>query len=134
MVQDCKRHFRIKIKDIFVRLLRKYGDDVIFHMIPTHDAALVKQVKNMIKIRRRKSKDKQKNEAEENDEEEEFSVKSKPKTITEILDEIEKDDDEDLLDMEEKPKQNGKKKKKKQTFIQENEDEILDFTDMTNMN
>lgn len=134
MVQDCKRHFRIKIKDIFVRLLRKYGDDVIFHMIPTHDAALVKQVKNMIKIRRRKSKDKQKNEAEENDEEEEFSVKSKPKTITEILDEIEKDDDEDLLDMDEKPKQNGKKKKKKQTFIQENEDEILDFTDMTNMN
>uniref|UniRef100_A0A8D8RL83 RRP12-like protein n=1 Tax=Cacopsylla melanoneura TaxID=428564 RepID=A0A8D8RL83_9HEMI len=133
MSHDCKRHFRIKVKDIFVRLLRKYGDDTIFHMIPSHDVAIVKQVKNMIKIRRRKNKEKTKN-SESDNEEEEFSVKSKPKTITEILEEIEKDDDEELLGVDEdKPKEKGKKKKKAKQFIQENEDEILDFTDMTNM-
>lgn len=133
MAQDCKRHFRIKVKDIFVRLLRKYGDEFIFQMIPSHDVALVKQVKNMIKIRRRKSKDKQKKESENENEEDEFSVKSKPKTITEILDEIEKDDEEVELEEEKKSKTKNKKKKK-QTFIQEDGEEILDFTDMTNMN
>lgn len=139
MVQDCKRHFRCKIKDIFTRLLRKYGDSVVFQLVPSHDEVLIKQVKNLIRIRRQKEKNKNRrktSESENEDDEDEFNVKSKPKTINEILEEIEKDDDEDLLDVNENTnkQKDKKKKKKKETFIQENDDDIMDFTEITNMN
>ena len=49
MTEDCKRHFRLKTRYLFDRLVRKFGYDVIKDIIPKDDEMTLKRLKVGIK-------------------------------------------------------------------------------------
>ncbi|OAD59899.1 RRP12-like protein [Eufriesea mexicana] len=119
MNNDCHRHFRHKVRDILVKLLRKYGMETISMMIPASNIILHKRLKNMNKIEEAKKKNRElrKSREQETDEDGEFSVKRRPKT----------EDEFEGIENEE-PRKNKKRTSRKEAWIQENE-EIIDLID-----
>lgn len=129
MTDDCKRHFRQKVRDILVKLVRKYSVEMIAGLIPASDEMMHKRLKNIRKIetRKQKSKDERGSKSEETSDEE-FNVKRRPKSVDEIL----ADSDEEFEDTEtEDSGERQKKANKKQTWIQEAGDNIVDLVDPT---
>ncbi|XP_017799417.1 PREDICTED: RRP12-like protein [Habropoda laboriosa] len=127
MNDDCHRHFRHKVRDILVKLLRKYGMETISGVIPTSNTILHKRLKNINKIEEAKKKKKELNKLKERDtdEDSEFNARRRPKSIEEIL----ADSEEELEGAEnEEPKKNKKRTSRKEAWIQENED-IVDLID-----
>lgn len=128
MKDDCKRHFRQKMRDIFTKLIRKFGIGPISDMVPATDVILHKRLKNINKIEdaKRKNREMKRMKQLENDNDTEFNAKKRPKNIEEIL----ADSDEEFEATEnEKPKKNKKRTSRKEAWIQENEDDIVDLID-----
>lgn len=127
MNKDCKRHFRQKVRDIFMKLIRKFGIISISNMVPTEDVILHKRLKNINKIEdiKKKRRDFKRAKKLDNNNDEEFNVRRRPKSIEEIL--ADSDEDFDIMETEEAKK--NKKMPKKDTWIQENEENIVDFID-----
>lgn len=128
MTDDCKRHFRLKVRDILDRLVRKYGAESITPYVPSSDQVLLKRIKNLRKFNDRKNRSKKERreskEEDENRSNDDFEVKSKPKTVEEIL----ADSDSDLDDIE-SAQNTPKTKKQVNTWIEEDPESIVDFTD-----
>jgi len=127
MNEDCKRHFRQKVRDIFTKLIRKYGIGSISSMVST-DATLQKRLKNINKIEdaKRKKRELERMKKSENENDEEFNAKRKPKSIEEIL----ADSDEEFDATENEESQKHKKKiSKKKAWIQETEENIVNLAD-----
>ncbi|KAL0112098.1 hypothetical protein PUN28_013375 [Cardiocondyla obscurior] len=129
MTEDCKRHFRIKVRDIFTKLIRKYGFNSISSMVPNSDVTLHKRLKNINKVEDTKKKRRELERAKitEQDNSEEFDVKKRPKSIQEIL--ADSDEEFEATENEEPRTKNKKKVSEKSAWIQENEDNIVDFAD-----
>lgn len=127
MTDDCKRHFRLKVRDILDRLVRKYGAESITPHVPATDTIMHKRLKNLRKLNARKKKQKelQKEQEEDAGSEEDFIVHAKPKSVEEIL----ADSDSEYEDMETDEQKPVKNKKKANTWIEEDPDSIVDFTD-----
>ncbi|XP_015121144.1 RRP12-like protein [Diachasma alloeum] len=125
MTDDCKRHFRQKVRDILVKLVRKFGTDTIVGMVPAGDEMMHKRLRNIKKIeaRKQKAREERKGKGEGEDGDEEFNVKRMPKSVEDIL----ADSDEEFDDGDgEEPK--GKRSSRK-TWIKEGGDDIVDFAD-----
>jgi len=128
MNEDCKRHFRQKVRDIFTKLIRKYSIGLISNMVPASDVILHKRLKNINKIEdaKRKKRELEKARKLEQDSDEEFDARKRPKSIEEIL----ADSDEEFETTEnEEVKRNKKRMLGKDAWIQESEDNIVDLTD-----
>ncbi|CAH1156050.1 unnamed protein product [Phaedon cochleariae] len=126
MTEDCKRHFRLKIRDILDRLVRKFGSESLTPFVPATDTVMYKKLRNLRKSIARKKRNKNADRGRESSDEEEFTVKAKPKSVEEIL----ADSDSEFEDMEtDEPKVKGRKQSK--TWIEEDVDSIIDFTDPT---
>ncbi|KAJ8910882.1 hypothetical protein NQ315_000513 [Exocentrus adspersus] len=126
MTEDCKRHFRLKLRDVLDRLVRKYGCESLTPFVPTNDTVMYKRLRNLRKLNARKKKRKEEDKEEPESEEEEYLVKTKPKSMEEIL--ADSDSDMDYMEVDE-PK--TKTKKKVDTWIEEDPESIVDFTDPT---
>lgn len=127
MNEDCKRHFRQKVRDIFTKLIRKYGIGPISSMVPASDVILHKRLKNINKIEdaKRKKRELERAKKLENDDME-FNAKRRPKSIEEIL----ADSDEEFEATEnERPTRSKKRTSRKDAWIQENEGNIVDLID-----
>ncbi|KZC03741.1 RRP12-like protein [Dufourea novaeangliae] len=126
MLDDCHRHFRQKVRDILVKLLRKYGMETISGMIPSSNTMLHKRLKNIRKLEEAKKKNRELKKLKQQDKEEnEFNAKRRPKSIEEIL----ADSEEEFDGTEnEEPKKSKKRTSRKEAWIQENE-EIVDLID-----
>uniref|UniRef100_A0A1Y1JYP8 Uncharacterized protein n=1 Tax=Photinus pyralis TaxID=7054 RepID=A0A1Y1JYP8_PHOPY len=122
MTDDCKRNFRLKIRDILDRIVRKYGCDAITPYVPASDTVILKKLRNLRKLNARKKRQKDAKRDQSESEDEEFTVKAKPKSIEEIL----ADSDLEDSDTNDEPKQN---KKQRSTWIREDADTIVDFND-----
>jgi ribosomal RNA-processing protein 12 len=115
--------------------VRKFDYDVIKSLIPKDDETTLKRLKNIKKIQATKKKNDEQQNNEDNsdgDENDEFRIKSKPKTIDEILAESEMpdSDDDDQLDGDKKRVQKRHKKKSATYIAEENNGEsIVDFLD-----
>lgn len=125
MTEDCQRHFRLKVRDLLDRLIRKYGADSIKPFVAPTDEIMLKRIRNLRKLNDRKNrKRKQAKDGTHEDEEEameDFLVKAKPKSIEEIL----ADSDSD----EEEPAPKAQQARKSGTWIEEDAETIIDFTD-----
>ncbi|KAG6795184.1 RRP12-like protein [Apis mellifera caucasica] len=126
MTDDCHRHFRQKVRDILVKLLRKYGMDTISVMIPVSNTILHKRLKNMNRIEeaKKKKKEMKKSNQEEINEDNEFNAKRRPKSIEDIL----ADSEDEFEEMENKEPKKKNRTLRKEVWIQENE-EIVDLVD-----
>ncbi|XP_015188841.1 PREDICTED: RRP12-like protein [Polistes dominula] len=131
MNDNCKRHFRQKVRDIFTKLIRKFSIKVISPMIPTSDVILHKRLKNINKVEQLKKKNKElkKMKKSEKDDDNEFSAKKRPKSMEDLL----ADSEEEYGDSEdEEPKKNNKKRtSRKEAWIKENAENIVDLIDPT---
>ncbi|XP_076482912.1 RRP12-like protein [Bombus vancouverensis nearcticus] len=114
--------------DILVKLIREYGMETIFGMIPASNAMLRKRLKNMNKAEEAKKKKKElrKLKKQENDEDAEFNAKRKPKSIEEILADSDDEFDEDMGNEESRKRK--KRTSRKEAWIHENE-ETVDLVD-----
>lgn len=79
MTEDCKRHFRLKIRDILDRLVRKYGCESLTPFVPLNDTVMYKRLRNIRKLNARKRRRKLTEKEDEHSDEEDFTVKAKPK-------------------------------------------------------
>lgn len=82
MTNDCKRKFRQETKNIYQRLVRKFGIDFIIKLVPNTDVqthvrlrALNKETERMKRNKEKRVKDKINNKVDVD-----FSLKTKPKT------------------------------------------------------
>ena len=135
-----QRRFRQKTRDIFSRFIRKFGGDRITALIPNNSTTLQKRIRALRKIeaRKKKAKEQSKNNESESDSDDDNLKKSvMPASMDEILKELDTsdddDDNEDNMNKKKSKKDNTKanktKSKKNQTWIKEDEDEIVDFLD-----
>ncbi|KAK2577073.1 hypothetical protein KPH14_005885 [Odynerus spinipes] len=129
MNDDCKRHFRQKVRDMFTKLIRKYGVGTISGMVPASDVILHKRLKNIYKVEEMKKKNRElKKMKSEKDEESDFSAKRRPKSMEDLL----ADSEEEFCDEdEEEPKKIKKRTSRKEAWIKENEENIVDLIDPT---
>nr|SVE84079.1 EOG090X00E0 [Daphnia pulex] len=127
MDEELKRTYLIKTRDIFIRLIRKCGADLVMKLVPEDDTVLLKRLNNIRKIEARKKKQKEERKAagneEEEDDEDETEMATQPKTMEHVL----ADSDSELENDEEEDKDVRKKTPK--TWIQEDEGSIVDFLD-----
>ncbi len=128
MKDDCKRHFRQKTRDIMVRLVRKFGHDII-SSLAKNDIVMLKRLKNIRKEQdRKKRKTAEEEDIEDEDEDDHLFVRGKKTTMEEILN----DSDDDLMDVDDAESgRRGKRRnsrKPNQTVISETEG-IVDFMD-----
>lgn len=130
MKEDCRHHFRFKSKEIYAKLIKKFGYETIYGMSP----ASIHKVLINIKKTQERNKKKKKTKAEEDDEDVNLHFKSQPESVDELL----RDTDSELEDEEEGKKKKqvkGQKqkvstKKSGSVWLQEgNEMEITDFLD-----
>lgn len=79
MNEDCKRHFRLKVRDILDRLVRKYSFEAVVQHVPTSDGVMYKRLRNLRKLNARKKKLKEQKLEDESENIDEFIIHSKPK-------------------------------------------------------
>ncbi|XP_011633501.1 RRP12-like protein isoform X1 [Pogonomyrmex barbatus] len=129
MSEDCKRHFRQKVRDIFTKLIRKYGIGLISSMIPASDTILHKRLKNINKVMdmKRKRRELERAKRLEMSSDEDFDAKRKPKSIEEIL--ADSDEEFQVTENEEAKRNKRKPSRKDLAWIQESEDNIVDLAD-----
>ncbi|XP_018354107.1 PREDICTED: RRP12-like protein [Trachymyrmex septentrionalis] len=131
MSEDCKRHFRQKVRDILTKMIRKYCIEAISSMVPASDVILHKRLKNINKIENAKKKKKRELERarklQERNSDEEFDAKRRPKSVEEIL--ADSDEEFEVTENELEKKRNKKRTLKKDAWIQESEDNIVDLAD-----
>lgn len=128
MADDCSRHLRLKVRDILNKLVRKYGSECISPHIPVSNTVMYKRLRNLRKLNARKKRQKDNNNDENSSDDEEFHIKAKPKTLDEIL----ADSDSDFDDVDAKATETSKplkKRKQPNTWIEEDSESIIDFTD-----
>lgn len=78
MTDDCKRHFRLKLRDILDRFVRKYGCESLTQYVPEDDTIMYKRLRNLRKLNARKKRAKESTVGEE-DSDDEFMIKGKPR-------------------------------------------------------
>ncbi|XP_031434840.1 RRP12-like protein isoform X2 [Clupea harengus] len=122
---DMRRHFRVNLKSIFTKLIRKFGFELVKDMLPAEHH------KVLANIRKVEAQSKRKRLAQKDVEEESGSEADAPKPKFDSIEDILADSDSDLSDGE-GPKKPQKKAVKKRggAWLKEGlSDEPLNFLD-----
>jgi hypothetical protein len=82
MTDDCKRKFRQETKNIYQRLVRKFGTDVIIRFVPNTDIQTHVRLRAIKKESERLKRNKEKRTKDKINDEKvvDFNLKTKPKT------------------------------------------------------
>ncbi|XP_048746321.2 RRP12-like protein isoform X2 [Ostrea edulis] len=117
--EDCKHHFRFKAKEIYAKLIKKFGYETIFGMSPP---SIHKILVNIKKTQERAKKKKREKDSESEEESDHF--RSHPDSVDELL----KDTDSEEDDHERAKQRPRDKTQAKLAWLQEGGD-IMDFLD-----
>lgn len=79
MSEDCKRNYRLKLRDILCVMVRKFGADGISPYIPQEDTVMFKRLRILRKIESRKARESMKKSDTDNEDDDEFKVNTKHK-------------------------------------------------------
>ncbi|CAM1307241.1 RRP12 (predicted), partial [Pycnogonum litorale] len=122
MTDDARKHFRIKVKEILDRLVRKFGFEIISKMAPVK---FDKVLRNVRKVQSRKNRNKLLQDVLDDDDDTSSNIKNKMEDIDDIL------QDTDSEDEKVKSKKRSRESKlKNSTWIEESADkDIVDFLD-----
>lgn len=83
MTDDCKRKFRQETKNIYQRLVRKFGTQVIIQFVPNTDVQTHVRLRAINKESERLKRNKEKRIRDKSNDDKvdvDFSLKTKPKT------------------------------------------------------
>ncbi|KAK8862963.1 ARM repeat-containing protein [Apiospora arundinis] len=125
-----KSHFRVKVKHILERMVRRFGVDVINKHCPEEDRKLIANIRKS-KERSKRKKDAAKGEGED-DEEEQANGKRKARFESEYDEALYSSDDSEASGESDDEMDGARSKKGKKggnTYIMEDEDEPLDLLD-----
>ncbi|XP_066585957.1 RRP12-like protein [Prorops nasuta] len=125
MTDDCKRHCRQKVRDLITKFIRKYGFQTITSLVPASDVILQKRLKNINKVEEAKRKTKELKKKKDDDNEDEFDPKRRPRTMDDLV----SDSDIEIDEEKEEPNKKNKRKSRKEAWIQETEENIVDLID-----
>ncbi|RCH84314.1 hypothetical protein CU097_002971 [Rhizopus azygosporus] len=140
-----KAHFKVKVRHLFERLIRKFGFEAVSQLMPEDDRKMINNIQKR-RLRAKRKKSAAHGQADSDEEEDEVSARATAKTSAfqdayeEVLygsdSEIDDDSDDETVQKVktaiETLKQQKKKKNKQlqqQAFIREDEDSPLDFLD-----
>uniref|UniRef100_A0A8C2F0Z8 Ribosomal RNA processing 12 homolog n=1 Tax=Cyprinus carpio TaxID=7962 RepID=A0A8C2F0Z8_CYPCA len=117
-------HFRVKLKNIYTKLIRKFGFELVKSMLPAD------QHKILVNIRKTEARNKRRKLVNKTEEDGSDTEDEKPKVKAESIEDILAETDSDSDD-DEKPKKGQKKPMKKgQAWLKEGvSDEPLNFLD-----
>ncbi|CAD5123292.1 DgyrCDS11650 [Dimorphilus gyrociliatus] len=127
MKEENKHHIRSKTKAIFVKLVKKFGFEIIRKSVPESMHKLLRGIK---KKEDRSQRLKEKSKEEDSESENEFDAKAQPDSIEELLRDTDSEVEEDGNKESNKKKKKVKKSKetRKGAWIKEgDDDEIVDF-------
>lgn len=120
--EDVRRALRTKLKNIFTKLIRKFGFELVKSMLP------VEHHKVLVNIRKEEARSKRRKEAEDDSESEEDTPVAKGQSIEEILAESDSEPSEDEGKGNKTQRKAGKQKGR--AWLKEGqEDEPLNFLD-----
>ncbi|OWA52836.1 RRP12-like protein [Hypsibius exemplaris] len=143
MEENFRRHFRVKIRDLFTVLIRKFGYTMIVELVPESDHKLINNIRKTQEREKRQKKEKRNDKKSiagdgggDGGEEDvdrksragaaSIGGRSRAETINDILDELaSSDEDGGTAD----DKRREKKKKGNVYITEEDDEEIVDFTD-----
>ncbi|XP_057703940.1 RRP12-like protein [Corythoichthys intestinalis] len=125
ITDNARRHFRAKLKNIFTKLIRKFGFELVKSMLPVeHHKALANIRKTEARSQRKKQAEKQQEDSDSED--------VAPKAPNDSIEDILAGSDSDLSEYEVKAgrKKKGLKQQKGQAWLKEGEDDDpLNFLD-----
>ncbi|KAM7385637.1 hypothetical protein PAMP_001711 [Pampus punctatissimus] len=123
---DVRRHFRTKLKNIFTKLIRKFGFELVKSMLPAEHH---KVLANIRKAEARTKRRKQTTEQQDDSESEEEAPKTKSESIEDILAESDSDLSEDEGKGGNAQNKAGKQQKGRAWLKEGAEDDPLNFLD-----
>ncbi|CAC5426030.1 RRP12 [Mytilus coruscus] len=128
MKDDCRQHFRFKAKEIYAKLIKKFGYETIYNMAPS---SIHKVLMNVRKTQERNKKKKKEEKTEEDEDSDEEHRKARPESVEELLrdSDSEMEDDDNKKSRGQKSKKNKDSIKAKLAWLQEGADDIVDFLD-----
>ncbi|XP_075532514.1 RRP12-like protein [Dermacentor variabilis] len=134
MSEDCRKHFRMKLRDIFVKLIRKFGYENIIGLLPEPYRKLAVKIRKVEKRKKRKKDEKSREYQSKEKHDDDVASSSGilgPSGATEGIEQILQDSSEDESDdSDEKIPASRKGKKAAPAWIEEQgEDDIVDFLD-----
>ncbi|XP_067276745.1 RRP12-like protein [Pseudorasbora parva] len=123
-MNDMRRHFRVKLKSIYTKLIRKFGFELVKSMLPAD------QHKVLGNIRKTEARNKRRKLVIKTEEDGSDSEDEKPKVKGESIEDILAETDSADSDEDEKPKKGLKKPLKGKAWLKEGvSDEPLNFLD-----
>ncbi|XP_061180059.1 RRP12-like protein isoform X1 [Saccostrea echinata] len=121
--EDCKHHFRFKAKEIYAKLIKKFGYETIFGMSPPSIHKVLVNIKKTQERAKKKKKERDSDSEEESDQE---HFRSQPESVDDLLRDTDSEEE-----TETKPKRKTRDKTQaKLAWLQEGGD-IMDFLDPT---
>ncbi|XP_048249347.1 RRP12-like protein [Haliotis rufescens] len=125
MKEDCRHHCHTRVKQIYSKLIRKFGYDTIHGMTP---ARVHKLLNNIRKTQERAKRKKLADDEEESDDD--MGVpKNKPENVEDLLQDTDSEMEEDQ-DKKKKKAANQKSRQGKGAWLKEGgDDQIVDFLD-----
>ncbi|KAL0965921.1 hypothetical protein UPYG_G00287950 [Umbra pygmaea] len=125
MKEDIRRHFRMKLKNIFTKLIRKFGFELVKSLLPTE---YHKVLLNIHKAEARTKRLKLSSDDHDNSD----SDDDMPKARTESFEDILAESDSDMSNDEKRKTQNKPTKQKGRAWLKEGHgEEPLNFLDPT---
>ncbi|XP_018428299.1 PREDICTED: RRP12-like protein isoform X1 [Nanorana parkeri] len=126
--EDMRRHFRMKLRNIFTKFIRKFGFDLVKSMLPEE---YHKVLVNIRKAEAKNKKQKTLKQAASNTEEEDEDTKRKGDGIEDILADTDEEEEEDEKQTKQQTKQQKKQvRQMSRAWLKEGEgDEPLNFLD-----
>lgn len=126
MKADCRNHCRVKTKQIYAKLIKKFGYESVHGMTPESVHKLLTNIRKT-QEREKRLKNKKGGDSSDSDGEEEAVPKTRPETIEELL----QDSDLEEEEAKGKPSKTSRQQKGPQrgAWLKEESEEITDFMD-----
>lgn len=127
--EDCQKHFRLKLRDIFVKLIRKFGYENIAALLPVSYRKMASNIRK-IEERKKRKRERTRNLPSE-DEDDEASSVAVARGATEGIEQILQDSSEDEWEDEgdEEPRRRKNRRAAPVWIEEQGEDDIVDFLD-----
>ncbi|KAL4231185.1 pre-rRNA processing protein [Mactra antiquata] len=132
MKEDCHHHFRFKSKEVYTKLVRKFGYETIYELSPEGIRKVLVNIRKTQERAKRKKKEQNDNNDDDDDDEDTEHFNTQPESIDDLL----KDSDSELED--DKTEKSKVKKQKTKVVAKEtgkawlhegDDDDITDFMD-----
>ncbi|XP_003738817.1 RRP12-like protein [Galendromus occidentalis] len=133
MTADCGSHFRVKVKGILVRFVRRFGFELVDQMVPESHKKVLNNIRKIENRRRKGNSMASASTGNDSDDEDAKTVQSRRRQKEKTFEDMLGSDSDDESDQDSAARESAKRKKKRGVWLKENEGEIVDLMDPSAM-